>query len=667
MRSKRIILFFLLLSSILVIPRVEADPGWLAGWKYRKSHTITGSADGAQTDYQVGIFVYKGDGVDGSTTIGHTTFGKVYTNNSCQDNFGDIRFTKADEITELDYWAEYNSSGDYAIFWVEVDAIPESPDTIDIYIYYGTNGATATTSNMANTWVDSLDWTVDLTGQFTKYEPNPLQPDHEDTWLTPTDAEYPCRLIVKRAITDVWDSDKYGFQTVIILNEDADDRRDSTEDLCSDITDDTDQGASGANAAYRVYVAGSADTDISTVTVDQWLINDLVTVAETSASNDWHLEGRPALKVTNSIEDSATSMNYWGYSYGAGSGITTETFSYDAVNDVIEWGGQNGATGGEHFEKSPWMVIGKYTANEPEHTSWGSEEEPAPLEAPDKLFGAGFNGSTPVVHLYWKTNLTGINLFEVQNSTDKVSWDYLGQNTTAEYHDFEVVNGTERYYRVRACNFTGGVWDNSTWTDINFEKVYFILGANGACDPLCYSHAVNASSITVVAGTLNDGNLASTFSVDGDWFNVSEVNDTPGLEILVNFTGVCDNLICGGLDVYHTFTGHSHHEVCIWFYNFTSTTWAKRGAFLFNETAGSVCVGLGDNANHLVNDGTLIARFCNPNQGHVAHELHIDEITLHFTCGEEGITIIRNSLFPGLAIGIGLFIIAAAYYYYQRR
>ena len=99
---------------------------------------------------------------------------------------------------------------------------------------------------------------------------------------------------------------------------------------------------------------------------------------------------------------------------------------------------------------------------------------PPPPSDPNLLFGAGFNASSPYVDLYWNHSLVNVQLFEVQNSTDKISWGYLGQNTTAEYHDFQVVNGTERYYRVRACNFTYGNWYNSSFTDINFETVYFI-------------------------------------------------------------------------------------------------------------------------------------------------------------------------------------------------
>jgi len=105
---------------------------------------------------------------------------------------------------------------------------------------------------------------------------------------------------------------------------------------------------------------------------------------------------------------------------------------------------------------------------------WAEPISPPP--DPLKLFGAGFNASMPYVDLYWTHNLKDTDFFEVQNSTDKISWSYLRQNTTTEYHDFQVVYGTERYYRVRACNFTMDQWFNSTWTDIDFEIVYFSEG-----------------------------------------------------------------------------------------------------------------------------------------------------------------------------------------------
>jgi hypothetical protein len=51
------------LHSFILIPEVRAspEPGWLAGWSYRKQHNITGSSAGNQTDYQMEFKVLYGN------------------------------------------------------------------------------------------------------------------------------------------------------------------------------------------------------------------------------------------------------------------------------------------------------------------------------------------------------------------------------------------------------------------------------------------------------------------------------------------------------------------------------------------------------------------------------------------------------------------------------
>jgi len=93
----------------------------------------------------------------------------------CRSDFGDVRFTSSDGVTLLDYWIEELVEGDYAVFWVEVDSIPASPDTKTIYIYYGKSDATSI-SNGENTFeffddfpgtsIDTSKWQYD-TGSFT--------------------------------------------------------------------------------------------------------------------------------------------------------------------------------------------------------------------------------------------------------------------------------------------------------------------------------------------------------------------------------------------------------------------------------------------------------------------------------------------------------------------
>jgi hypothetical protein len=116
---------------------------WLTGWDYRKSHTLTGTAAGAQTNYQVKILVHRSSGSDSGN--------EVYVDTKCEADFGDLRFTKSDGDTLLDYWLQEQDGTD-AIFWVEVDTIPVSPNTVDIYVYYGKSGQ-ATTSDGDNTFI----------------------------------------------------------------------------------------------------------------------------------------------------------------------------------------------------------------------------------------------------------------------------------------------------------------------------------------------------------------------------------------------------------------------------------------------------------------------------------------------------------------------------------
>ncbi|MFX0069181.1 MAG: DUF2341 domain-containing protein, partial [Candidatus Hodarchaeota archaeon] len=124
---------------------------WLAGWNYRKGHTIN-AAPGAGTNYQVMIIVHYSFGVDSEAD--------VYCGNRCKADFGDIRFTDDDGITLLDYWMEEKVYCDRAIFWVEI-ADNLSSDSALIYMYYGNSEANTTTSG-ENTFIFFDDFSSGL-------------------------------------------------------------------------------------------------------------------------------------------------------------------------------------------------------------------------------------------------------------------------------------------------------------------------------------------------------------------------------------------------------------------------------------------------------------------------------------------------------------------------
>jgi hypothetical protein len=120
------------------------------GWSYRKSHVIN-PASGAGTNYQVRIVAHYGSGTDSGED--------VYLNGKCRTDFGDIRFTRSDGVSLLDYWMEEKVDGDYAVFWVEVaDDLSSNPVTI--YIYYGKSDAT-TKSDASSTFICGTDFDKD--------------------------------------------------------------------------------------------------------------------------------------------------------------------------------------------------------------------------------------------------------------------------------------------------------------------------------------------------------------------------------------------------------------------------------------------------------------------------------------------------------------------------
>ena len=104
--------------------RAQTD-SWLNGWKYRKSHTIIGSA-GAGFDYQIPFTVHYGNGNDSGRD--------VYCESYCSEDFSDIRFS-SNTGTALDYWIFEKTDLDNAIVWVEVDTLAATTDTT-IFMYY---------------------------------------------------------------------------------------------------------------------------------------------------------------------------------------------------------------------------------------------------------------------------------------------------------------------------------------------------------------------------------------------------------------------------------------------------------------------------------------------------------------------------------------------------
>jgi hypothetical protein len=116
---------------------------WLDGWSYRKSVTLS-RASGVVTNYQMKLLVGESSGATGED---------IDCGGLCLTTFNDIRFTKSDGLTYLDYWIESISGttpNQLATIWIEFDSIGTTDTTF--YMYYGNSSATAY-SNGPNTFL----------------------------------------------------------------------------------------------------------------------------------------------------------------------------------------------------------------------------------------------------------------------------------------------------------------------------------------------------------------------------------------------------------------------------------------------------------------------------------------------------------------------------------
>lgn len=115
--------------------------GWLAGWSYRKSITIS-RPSGAVTNYPMKILVGESSGATGED---------VDCGGNVKTDFSDLRFTN-EAGTTLDYWIESVSGttpNQLATVWVEFDSIGTSPTTF--WMFYG-NAAASDAASGANTF-----------------------------------------------------------------------------------------------------------------------------------------------------------------------------------------------------------------------------------------------------------------------------------------------------------------------------------------------------------------------------------------------------------------------------------------------------------------------------------------------------------------------------------
>jgi hypothetical protein len=295
--------------------------GWLSGWTKRKKIAVAGSTAGAQTNYQVEVTVaYDSD---------------------MQADFDDIRFTKSDGSAALDFWLESKTNSVTADFWVEIDSIPASPNTVDIYFYYG-NSSASSASNGVNTFLFFDDFKTNTIA--TKWQVA------SGTWSIDTGNE---RLV----------SDSTG-DTFIKAN--FSEPNDWVIDVDTYFTNDNNWGSifgrfQDTNNLYagQLCLGGGADNiSIVEVTGGSWVYLTGAYLEKDYALSTWyHIK----------FQASGSDFDIWeGATHLSGSDSTLSS------GDVGLHGGNNGATAYDIYFKT--YRVRKFASPEPSVGTAGSEE-----------------------------------------------------------------------------------------------------------------------------------------------------------------------------------------------------------------------------------------------------------------------------------------------------
>ncbi|RLE48706.1 MAG: hypothetical protein DRJ18_01400 [Candidatus Methanomethylicota archaeon] len=334
---------------------------WLSGWSYRKSHEIVGSTAGAVTDYQIRIKVHYGSGTDSGED--------VYLNGKCRSDFGDIRFTDSDGVTELSYWMEEKVDGDYAIFWVKVPSIPASPDTATIYIYYGNPSAT-TASDGEATFVlfdhfDTLDttkWdtltlnggTVGVTGS--KLKMTSGSTEHNGAGVISKsalpDADYAIEAYIMR------ETGRKTGELGLLVGLTSKAYRDTT--YYGNYSCSSDIHACGKGTVYEYTSKGWR--------LRAWYYDQVV--HGSTALETWDGKWvRLTVKVKNSARITSARFIYGSTDVT----LTTSAGSAQITPLYVQiYYGEYGKSGYSSY--CDWIAVRKYVEPEPSHGAWGSQE-----------------------------------------------------------------------------------------------------------------------------------------------------------------------------------------------------------------------------------------------------------------------------------------------------
>lgn len=225
--------------------------------------------------------------------------------------------------------------------------------------------------------------------------------------------------------------------------------------------------------------------------------------------------------------------------------------------------------------------------------------------------------------------------------------EFSEDNSTWVFNDWDPLVGGFESVDLRALNYSSGYhtrFNLSTSSPLASPRVYqnrlITTIGSGSGPPIPGADVnvtgawkyYNLTAILNVTGIHDDGNLASTYLVDGDTWNCSEVVGVPGYEVKFNITGIDPAAISLWLVNYVWYDGSASHEVNVELYNYSSGAFVEIGEIpdqLGFEWQNFTIYPLRIPLEFVNSSGVMVGRFYHADAGNINHDIVFDRISLH--------------------------------------
>jgi hypothetical protein len=239
----------------------------------------------------------------------------------------------------------------------------------------------------------------------------------------------------------------------------------------------------------------------------------------------------------------------------------------------------------------------------------------------------------------------GLALVQMTNTTipanTAITMEFSEDNSTWILNDWQPLFGGFESVDLRDLEFSDEYWirfnlsttDSTVTPRVHQSRLITTIGNVSA--PIIQNVTgswieYNATAISAIVGTVDAGDLNSTFFIDGDMFNVSEVVGVPGMQISINFTDVDPAAESLWILFYGLYDGNLNHNFDIEVWNFETSAWVEdshipdMAAFdWINSTIYPIRI-----PNEFLSDGEVRIRLDHESAGNINHDLFIDYVRL---------------------------------------